>query len=96
MYDYVTAGTCSVNECGLTDREVEGWDPDNSASGIDGTVVLYLDWTDKVKTPTQFKPVFQRICPAKGFFVSRRVKDVFPQPGSLMFKVINIKHLVSY
>lgn len=41
--DLVPAG----NECVLSDGEVEGCDLDNSASGIDGTVVLSLDWTVK-------------------------------------------------
>lgn len=48
--DLLPAGTCSVNECRLTDSEVEGCNPDNSASRVDRTIVLSLDWTDKVKT----------------------------------------------
>lgn len=41
--DLAPAGTCSVDERWLTDGEVEGCDPDNSASGIDGTILLSLD-----------------------------------------------------
>lgn len=48
--DLLPAGTCSVNECRLTDSEVEGCNPDNSAFRVDRTIVLSLDWTDKVKT----------------------------------------------
>lgn len=48
--DLVPAGTCSVNERRLTDSKVEGCNPDNSASRVDGTIALPSDWTDKVKT----------------------------------------------
>lgn len=33
--DLLPGGTCSVNECKPTDREVEGCNPDNSASRVD-------------------------------------------------------------
>lgn len=40
------AATCSVHERELTDGEVEGCDPDNSASGTDGAIMLSLDQAD--------------------------------------------------